>query len=274
MSKRNENRPGYKETRVGWIPANWSFCTFDQLLQRVREPVTVEPNISYQEIGIRSHGKGIFHKEPIQGISIGSKSVFWIQYPTLIFNIVFAWEQAVAVTSEREKGMIASHRFPMYKQKHNDVDLSYICYFFLTKRGKHLLGLASPGGAGRNKTLGQGELYRAPMPHPPLSEQKKIAEILSTWDEAIDQSRKLIDAKKCRKKALMQQLLTGKKRLPGFNESWKEYRLGKLFDERRESNYEHLMLLAITGNRGVILASEIKRKDSSSKDKSKNKNAA
>jgi restriction endonuclease S subunit len=45
---------------------------------------------------------------------------------------------------------------------------------------------------------------------------EKITEILSTWDAAIEQTRKLIDAKKRRKKALMQQLLTGKKRLPGF----------------------------------------------------------
>jgi type I restriction enzyme, S subunit len=51
---------------------------------------------------------------------------------------------------------------------------------------------------------------------PSLSEQKKITEILSTWDKAIEQMRKLIDAKKHRKKDLMQQLLTGKKRLPGF----------------------------------------------------------
>lgn len=223
--------PGYKETRVGWIPENWSCYTFDKRLQRVREPVTVEPNISYQEIGIRSHGKGIFHKEPIQGVNIGNKSVFWVQYPALIFNIVFAWEQAVAVTSEREQGMIASHRFPMYKPQRNDVDLAYVCYFFLTKRGKHLLGLASPGGAGRNKTLGQGELYRVPIPHPPLFEQKKIAEILSTWDGAIDKTRKLIDVKKRRKKALMQQLLTGKKRLPGLKEKWKTCRLSKLLKQ-------------------------------------------
>lgn len=231
MNKRNENRPGYRETRVGWIPADWSFSTFGQLLQRVREPVIVEPNISYQEIGLRSHGKGVFHKEPIKGVSIGNKSVFWVQYPALIFNIVFAWEQAVAVTSAREQGMIASHRFPMYKQKRNNVDLSYVFYFFLTKRGKHLLGMASPGGAGRNKTLGQGELYRVPMPHPPIPEQKKIAEILSTWDGAIEQTRKLIDAKKRRKKALMQQLLTGKKRLPGFKEKWKTYRLNELIKQ-------------------------------------------
>lgn len=58
------------------------------------------------------------------------------------------------------------------------------------------------------------KLYTLPIP--PISEQKKIAEILSTWDEAIEQTRKLIDAKKRRKKALMQQLLTGKKRLTEY----------------------------------------------------------
>jgi type I restriction enzyme S subunit len=228
MSRRNENRPGYQETRVGWIPADWSFSTFDQLLQRVREPVTVEPNISYQEIGIRSHGKGIFHKKPIKGVSIGNKSVFWVQHPALIFNIVFAWEQAVAVTSEREQGMIASHRFPMYETRCSDVVLDYVYRFFLTKRGKHLLGLASPGGAGRNKTLGQSELRRLLVPLPSSQEQKKITEILSTWDEAIEQMRKLTDAKKCLKKALMQQLLTGKMRLLKFKKPWNLHSLGDL----------------------------------------------
>jgi type I restriction enzyme S subunit len=106
---------------------------------------------------------------------------------------------------------------------------------------------------------------------PPFSEQQKIAEILSTWDTAIKQTRKVIEAKKRRKKALMQQLLTGKKRLPGFNEKWKEYPMGELFKERRETNYSHLPLLAITGSQGIIPASEINRKDSSNEDKSKYK---
>jgi restriction endonuclease S subunit len=68
-------------------------------------------------------------------------------------------------------------------------------------------------------TLPQGDFKRCMLPFPPLSEQKKIAEILSTWDKAIEQMRKLIDGKKRHKKALMQQLLTGKKRLPGFETS-------------------------------------------------------
>ncbi|MCK9404410.1 MAG: restriction endonuclease subunit S [Chitinophagaceae bacterium] len=64
------------------------------------------------------------------------------------------------------------------------------------------------------------------IPLPPLPEQKKIAEILSTWDEAIEKLDQLIEKKKLLKKGLMKQLLTGKKRFPGFVEEWKEVRLG------------------------------------------------
>jgi type I restriction enzyme S subunit len=65
-----------------------------------------------------------------------------------------------------------------------------------------------------------------PLCLPPLPEQKKIARILSTWDKAIETVDKLIENSKQQKKALMQQLLTGKKRLPGFSGEWKEVRLG------------------------------------------------
>lgn len=60
---------------------------------------------------------------------------------------------------------------------------------------------------------------------PPVPEQRKIAAILSTWDRAIELTEKLIAAKRQRKAALMQQLLTGKVRLPGFTEIWKSTRL-------------------------------------------------
>ena len=219
MNDRNENRPGYKKTKVGWIPEDWHVKIYGEVLKRTKSAVAVEPYQDYQEIGIRSHGKGIFYKTPVKGLQLGDKYVFNVHAPALIFNIVFAWEQAVAVTSERESGMIASHRFPMYTAKQGKADLYYLRYFFLTKRGKYLLELASPGGAGRNKTLGQGELYRLPLPLPSLTEQRKIAEILSMWDTAIEQTQRLLEAKKKRKKGLMQQLLWGKQRLSDFEES-------------------------------------------------------
>lgn len=133
---RNENRPGYKKTKVGWVPNSWEVYPFDKYFKRVSKKVDVEPNKEYQEIGIRSHGKGIFHKNPTTGLQIGNKSVFWLEEPALIFNIVFAWEHAVAVTTKKEIGLIASHRFPMYKSLDGRIDLNYTRLYFLSKRGK------------------------------------------------------------------------------------------------------------------------------------------
>lgn len=63
---------------------------------------------------------------------------------------------------------------------------------------------------------------------PPLAEQKKIAEVLGTWDKAIEKQTQLIKKLELRKKGLMQHLLTGKKRLPGFSDPWKEVKLGEI----------------------------------------------
>lgn len=63
---------------------------------------------------------------------------------------------------------------------------------------------------------------------PPLPEQEKIAEILGTWDEAIEKLSGLIEQKKLLKKGLMQKLLTGQTRLPGFSQPWKEVKLGDI----------------------------------------------
>ena len=69
---------------------------------------------------------------------------------------------------------------------------------------------------------------------PNIQEQTQIALILSTWDIAIEKQQKLIELKKEQKKWLMQELLTGKKRLNGFSGEWKEIRLDKIFLERNE----------------------------------------
>ncbi|CAM4083487.1 restriction endonuclease subunit S [Gillisia hiemivivida] len=63
---------------------------------------------------------------------------------------------------------------------------------------------------------------------PPLPEQQKIASILNTWDKAIVAQEKLITQKQALKKGLMQQLLTGKKRFPGFDEKWNVKSLDEL----------------------------------------------
>ncbi|MED4965324.1 restriction endonuclease subunit S, partial [Heyndrickxia coagulans] len=68
-----------------------------------------------------------------------------------------------------------------------------------------------------------------------IEEQQKIASILSTWDKAIELKEKLIEQKKQQKKGLMQKLLTGEVRLPGFEEEWEEVKLGELGDFKTSS---------------------------------------
>ena len=231
----NEIKQGYKQTKVGIIPEDWDVERIDKVLQRVRKSVKVEKNEQYYQIGIRSHGKGLFFKEPVSGEMLGNKSVFWIEPDSIIVNIVFAWEQAVARTTKNEIGMIASHRFPMYQSKNKKADIDYLVYLFKSPRGKYFLELASPGGAGRNKTLGQNEFGELKIPLPPLKEQEKIAEILTTWDEAITKQTELLEAKELLKIALMQKLLSGEVRFGGFTDEWEEVRLGEIGEFKTSS---------------------------------------
>jgi type I restriction enzyme S subunit len=233
--QKNENRLGYKKTKVGWLPGDWECLPFTDVFDRVVEPLAPIETETYQEIGVRSHGKGIFHKEPVTGADIGSKRVFHCQPGALVFNIVFAWEQAVAVLSEQERDLIASHRFPMYKGKEGQAFEPFFLSFFKTRKGKNGLGIASPGGAGRNKTLGQKDMEYLYVPKPTRSEQEAIAGVLECWDRAIRNYEKKIEKKRNVKKGLMQRLLSGKQRLPGFRGEWKRVQLGEVSVVNQES---------------------------------------
>lgn len=86
------------------------------------------------------------------------------------------------------------------------------------------------------------------LPLPPLPEQKKIAEILSTWDKAIEKQTQLIQKLELRKKGLMQQLLTGKKRLPGFTGEWKKVKLGEITTFLSCNTFSREQMNNVSGN--------------------------
>lgn len=79
----------------------------------------------------------------------------------------------------------------------------------------------------KDPNITRDDVVGFPILLPPLPEQKKIAQILSTWDQAITATERLLESSQQRKKGLMQQLLTGKKRLPGFEGEWKKVELGE-----------------------------------------------
>jgi len=184
-----------------------------QIVDRIKNSFTPEENALYKQIGIRSHAKGLFYKEAVTGRILGNKSVFWIEPNCFIVNIVFAWEQAIGKTTDADIGFIASHRFPMYKPKAGILNLDYLLYFFKSLKGKYLLELASPGGAGRNKTLGQTDFLKLKIPVPSIEEQIRLVDILDTATKEIQQYQQKLSNLKLQKKGLMQQLLTGKTRI-------------------------------------------------------------
>lgn len=231
--RRGEVPEGYKKTKYGILPADWAIYILGDCLSRVEKPVKVNPNEWYTQIGIRSHGKGLFYKEPVTGAELGNKAVYWVQPDCFVLNIVFAWEQAIGKTSQAEAGMIGSHRFPMYRPINDKIDIDYLIAYLLTKRGTDILEMASPGGAGRNRTLGQEHFLKSKVVFPSVAEQQKIAAILTTQDKVIELKEKRLAEKLRQKKYLMQQLLTGKKRLPGFNIAWKKTKLKNILHERK-----------------------------------------
>jgi type I restriction enzyme S subunit len=108
----------------------------------------------------------------------------------------------------------------------NKADSKFIAYLLSSKKMNAVINQLNDAGAKAGLNL--PTIKALPLLLPPFKEQQKISRILSTWDKAIEKLEALITAKQKRKKALMQQLLTGKKRFAGFEEEWELKRLDSL----------------------------------------------
>ncbi|ODM56932.1 restriction endonuclease subunit S [Vibrio harveyi] len=121
----------------------------------------------------------------------------------------------------------------------DELTTEFLLYWFLTYEHR-LMNMVTGTGIGAGK-LDTTDLQSLDVFLPPLPEQRKIAQILSTWDRGIATTEKLIDASKQQKKALMQQLLTGKKRLvdpetgKAFEGEWERHSLSDLVYVDRKS---------------------------------------
>jgi type I restriction enzyme S subunit len=165
--------------------SEWPTVRLKDVLTSDRRPVTPVANKNYVEIGVRSFGRGIFKKPAVTGLDLGTKRVFEIVPDRLVFNIVFAWEGAVARTRESEQGTIASHRFPNFECDVEIADLDFLTYLFRSEAGLQLMRLASPGSAGRNRTLSLDALLNTSISLPVLSEQQRLTRWLSIVEDGV-----------------------------------------------------------------------------------------
>ncbi|QHG87802.1 MULTISPECIES: restriction endonuclease subunit S [Xanthomonas] len=145
----------------------------------------------------------------------------------------------------------------------DDLDARFFAYQLQSK--KHIvLDMVDTAGHGTGK-LDTILLKSVDLALPPIREQRRIAHILSTWDQAIVTVEKLLKNSQNQKSALMCELLSRRKE----GEDWKAYQLGDLFTERIEGKQDSLPLLSITRDDGIVLRDSVGRKDTSNEDKSK-----
>lgn len=143
----------------------------------VRRDVVIDESALYPEVGIRSFGKGTFHKPALTGLEVGTKTLYQVKSGDLLFSNVFAWEGAIAVVKNEDDNRYGSHRFISCEVDKNQAVAEFLCYHFLTPKGLEDINHASPGGAGRNKTLGLEKLMRINVPVPNIELQKEFVEL-------------------------------------------------------------------------------------------------
>jgi len=156
---------------------------FGKVAKLVRRRVEMHPDESYPETGIRSFGKGTFHKPALTGLQLGNKRVFRICTGDLVFMNVFAWEGAIAVAKPEDEGRVASHRFMMHEVDPKLATAEFLCYHLLTDHGLEHIRAASPGSAGRNRTLGITKLHAIPVPIPPIEAQRRFSKLHALRDK-------------------------------------------------------------------------------------------
>jgi type I restriction enzyme S subunit len=156
-----------------------------QVMTLERRQVFPGPGDSYREIGIKSFGRGIFHKDPVSADEIGDKRVFAVASGDLIFSNVFAWEGAIARAQESESGMIGSHRFMTYVVDESIGDATYLKHYFTSSHGLEVVRRASPGSAGRNKTLGINFFNEQLIPVPDIETQRRVGHAVEGADTSL-----------------------------------------------------------------------------------------
>ncbi len=260
---------GYKKTSLGILPSEWEVVKLGDICKFYKGKGISKNDISKNGINCIRYGElYTIYDEKINKIysktNLNPKNLFLSKFNDII--IPSSGETAIEISKAScvlLDNVALGGDLNVLRTKENGIFISY----YLNHMAKNEIAKLAQGFSIVH--LYAKELKTLKIPLPPLNEQRKIAEILSSYDEAILLTSNLISAKKEFKKALMQNLLTAKIRFPNFNGIWKEVKLGKFIKEQTIRNTKNInLVLSVTNKFGFVEQSNYFEKEVASKDTS------
>lgn len=268
MRNKNEkdvSMPGYKQTTLGWIPEEWQIKKLNQIADIKTGPFGAQLHEKdYVQVGtpiitVEHLGEPHIIHDNLPKVSAIDKQRL-SQYVLKTDDIVFSRVGSVdrnSLVSEKENGWLFSGRLLRVRVK-SEINPAYLSYFFHKEKFKQFIRSIAVGQT--MPSLNTAILSGVELFFPSRCEQEAIVSILRTWDVEINKLAQIIQLNQQRRKALMQQLLTGKKRLPGFRGEWKQHTYNDIIKEvRRPSNWnddELYHLISVRRRSGGIFERE------------------
>lgn len=231
---RGEVPKGYKKTKVGIVPEEWEEIRFNKKFSRVNRKNT-EGNTNVLTISAQY---GLINQEEFFNKSVASEdksTYFLLKKGEYAYNKSYSSGYPFGALKRLERydsGVVSPLYICFAATSENKCPDFYSQYFEAGKMNSEIQAFAQEGARNHGLlNISVDDFFNSVIVSPSLAEQEKIAEILATQDKVIELKEKLLEEKKNQKKYLMQQLLTGKKRLAGFNTKWVEERIGKYLAE-------------------------------------------
>ncbi len=245
----------FKMTKVGWIPEDWDYRTLNKLTKITsgatpnrKEPKYWNGDIPWVTTSLIKFNRISKAKEFITENGLKNSAVKLFPKGTVLialYGLGVTRGKCAILDIEATTNQACAALLPS-----NGINTEFL-FYALSANYFRIRNLSNVGG---QDNLSGSLLSSFHIPSPKLQEQKAIVQVLSTWDKAIENLTQLITEKQQKKKALMQQLLTGKKRFLGFDEEWKEVQLKDLFKRITRKNAEqNTNVVTISAQRGLVL---------------------
>ncbi|EGK3046589.1 restriction endonuclease subunit S, partial [Escherichia coli] len=209
---------------LGMLPTGWQKLSLEKCLNIEARKAYIQDNQEYDLVTVKRSRGGVIRREHLKGKDISVKSQFYIKEGDFLISKRQIVHGACGLVPKELSGSIVSNEYCVLTGK-SGFYLPYMEFLSESLYFQQTCFHSSIGVHIEKMIFKLDSWFKWPFNIPPLSEQKRIVKILSTWDEAISVTEKLLTNSQQQKKALMQQLLTGQKRLLDengvrFNGEW------------------------------------------------------